>query len=137
TYSELQRRKAKWVLVQAFRAGVVSTSSQTFEQSGADHAQKSDGRDEKGPTGPANSSLRASTAAFRPTAGRPSEVEDGEVDEARASNAAAKTNGPNLPRSLPAREPLREPNPPAPRTGVAANSGRPVTPKPPPAPHSN
>ncbi len=132
TYSELQRRKPKWVLVQAFRPGVVSILSQSSGRSEADYPQKSDGKDEK--TAPTNSSLRGSASAFRPGAARPaqpSEVEDGEVDESRKGS---RPNGPNLPRPLPAREPPRDTNSPAPRPGPAA-AGRPITPKPLPLPH--
>ncbi|KAL2171475.1 hypothetical protein VTG60DRAFT_2643 [Thermothelomyces hinnuleus] len=124
TYSELAKRKSKWVLVQAFRPGA-----------------KSDGKDEKGPTMPANSSLRGSAAPSKPNAGRPpqsSEVEDGEVDESKAGQASPGGNVSSLPRPPPAREPPRETNPPAPKTtsSAATTSGRPSTPKPAPTPQS-
>ncbi|KAK3307472.1 transcription factor/nuclear export subunit protein 2-domain-containing protein [Chaetomium strumarium] len=121
-YSELKKRKSKWILVQAFRPGV-----------------KSDGKDERRSTTPASSSLRGSAAEFKPNGVRssqPTEVEDGEVKDGRAGNATAKAAEPNAPKPQPARESPRETNSPAPKT-ESTNSGRPGTPKPPAAPHSS
>ncbi|KAK4240884.1 transcription factor/nuclear export subunit protein 2-domain-containing protein [Achaetomium macrosporum] len=121
-YSELKKRKSKWILVQAFRPGV------------------SDGKNERRSTTPASSSLRGSATEFKPNGVRsqqPSEVEDGEVKDGRAGNTTAKAAEPNLPKPQPAREPSRETNSPAPKTGPeSTDPGRPVTLKPLPAPYS-
>ncbi|SPQ25269.1 bbd47683-3ae4-4d52-92b4-37e93adda50a [Thermothielavioides terrestris] len=64
TYSELKKRKANWVLVQAFRPGV-----------------KNDSKDERGSATTATSSLRPSAPEFKPNGARaqqPADVEDGE-----------------------------------------------------------
>ncbi|KAK4134725.1 hypothetical protein BT67DRAFT_303200 [Trichocladium antarcticum] len=120
TYSELQRRKSKWILVQAFRPGV-----------------KSDTKEERRGSTTTNSSLRASAAEFKPKGGRQPEVEDGEViKDSRTGNVATRTREPGLSNPPPAREPSREANNPHPqRAGPTTNSnGRPVTPKPAPVP---
>ncbi|KAL2165083.1 hypothetical protein VTH06DRAFT_379 [Thermothelomyces fergusii] len=129
TYSELAKRKSRWVLVQAFRPGA-----------------KSESRDEKGPAPPADAPLRGSAAPPKPGPGRPqqqsSEVEDGEVDESKAGQAAPGGNAtsglPRPPPPPPTREAPRETNPPAPKTNASAANppGRPSTPKPAPAPQS-
>ena len=76
TYSELQKRKHKWILVQAFRPGT-----------------SGDSKDEKAANVPEKSSLRASVAEFKPTAKQPAaEVEEGEV--VKDSKASKSTNGP-------------------------------------------
>ncbi|KAJ4294886.1 THO2 plays a role in transcriptional elongation [Collariella sp. IMI 366227] len=136
TYSELQKRKSKWVLVQAFRPGVVSRPVQAPAQAFADRKQKNDGKDERRPSGPASSSLRASASEFRPN-GRgqlTAEVEDGEVTKDKAGNAPSRPREHNLPKPPPAREPLREANLPTQRGSPAP--GRPNTPKPALPPHS-
>ncbi|KAL2143405.1 hypothetical protein VTI28DRAFT_10459 [Corynascus sepedonium] len=58
TYSELQKRKSKWILVRAFRPGL----------------PKSEAKDEAR-AAPANSSLRASAAEFKPNV-RESSIDD-------------------------------------------------------------
>ncbi|KAL1835818.1 hypothetical protein VTJ49DRAFT_6032 [Mycothermus thermophilus] len=122
TYSELQKRKSKWVLVQVFRPG-----------------NKSD-KDEKkaaAPTG-ANPPLRPTAPPFKPgssSARAPpsSEKEDGEVDESKTRNAAKKSNGPN---ALPTREHPRDTHTPA-RSGPGptTNASRPPPSKQPPPTH--
>ncbi|KAK0743900.1 transcription factor/nuclear export subunit protein 2-domain-containing protein [Schizothecium vesticola] len=112
TYSELQRRKPKWIMVQAFRPGL-----------------SADARDDlKSPTVPSHSSLRASAPEFKlPAGGKkpPAEVEDGEVKDgkgARITNGDTKVDG--LPKPpLPTREPPKDQR-------LASNSTRPATPKP-------
>lgn len=111
-YSELQKRKSKWILVQAFRSGVVSTSVQSPKQSSTNPTQKDD-------FAPTNSALRASAADFKPGTRRShhQEVEDGEVKDGKDGKSATKTSTPargrdkepNLPKP-PAREPPRESN---------------------------
>ncbi|KAK4199457.1 transcription factor/nuclear export subunit protein 2-domain-containing protein [Triangularia verruculosa] len=106
-YSELQKRKPKWILVQAFRPGA------------------------KGDAGTATSGLRGSAVEFKPTSSRAqhAEVEDGEVTKEGAgkkkSDARARDEKHSLPQPPP-REPLREPNVPGQRAGSANGpSGKP------------
>ncbi|KAK3687381.1 transcription factor/nuclear export subunit protein 2-domain-containing protein [Podospora appendiculata] len=120
-YSELQKRKSKWILVQAFRPAKM-------------------GDNERGFSVPANSGLRASAPEFRAPAARnqsAAEVEDGEVKDSKVSRAVnGYTNSKDSlpPKQLPpAKEPLKE-GPPVQKPNMAsAPSGRPVTPKPAPA----
>ncbi|KAK4163186.1 transcription factor/nuclear export subunit protein 2-domain-containing protein [Cladorrhinum sp. PSN259] len=107
-YSELQKRKSKWILVQAFRPGVKDDST------------------------PSSSGLRASAADFKPGTRRShqQDVEDGEV--VKDGKPVNKTSTPargrekdaNLPKP-PTREPLRDSNS-APQKGGSSNasSGR-------------
>ena len=149
TYSELQKRKSKWILVQAFRPGVVSASARAPGQASTDGAQKSDAKDEnRGPAVPAGSSLRATAPEFKPNGARvvqqPPEVEDGEVKDSKAGNGTGTGTGPTRakdpdpPKALPDREPPRETSAPAQKpagtTGNNNASSRPSTPKPAPAP---
>ncbi|KAK4192412.1 transcription factor/nuclear export subunit protein 2-domain-containing protein [Podospora australis] len=80
-YSELQRRKPKWILVQAFRPGVKGDATLT------------------------NSSLRGSAPEFKAglTRAQQAEVEDGEVKDSKT----AKETGSGRPRDREPRE--REP----------------------------
>jgi THO complex subunit 2 len=140
-YSELKKRKSKWILVQAFRPGVVRPSAREPGQSGTDRMQKSDGKDERRSTTPGGSSLRGSAAEFKANGVRssqPTEVEDGEVKDGRAGNVTAKAAEPNPPKSQSANQPSREAHSPAPKT-ESTNPGRPGTPNPkqPPAAHSS
>ncbi|KAB5535240.1 transcription factor/nuclear export subunit protein 2-domain-containing protein [Coniochaeta sp. 2T2.1] len=119
-FSELQKRKSKWILVQAFRPG---TTGDEPRQSTA-----------------AGTALRPSAPEFRP--GRPlrnGEVEDGEVKGGRdgKDKKTAPSTGPaSLPTkpSVPARQPPKESsNGPPSRPSVDSRPGsRPSTPKPPP-----
>ncbi|KAK1836366.1 THO complex subunit 2 [Podospora conica] len=111
TYSELQRRKPKWIMVQAFRPGLSADSKD----------------DLRSPTIPSQSSLRPSAPEFKPPAGAKktsAEEEDGEVKDgkgARITNGDAKVS--NLPKPpLPTREPPKDQR-------SASNSTRPETPK--------
>ncbi|KAH6838541.1 hypothetical protein B0I37DRAFT_240442 [Chaetomium sp. MPI-CAGE-AT-0009] len=116
TYSELQKRKLKWILVQAFRLGLLSGA-------------KNEAR-----VVPVNSSIRASAAEFRPNGMRvlPSiEVEDGEVKDNRAGNRPARGREPNLPKPPTPRGPARDINGAASKLGPqTTNMGRPITLKP-------
>ena len=94
TYSELQKRKSKWILVRAFRPGLPVSSSAWISRRllDTDCIQKSEAKDEAR-AAPANSSLRASAAEFKPNGAcvPPStEVEDGEVKGNRAGNRPAR-----------------------------------------------
>ncbi|KAK0712155.1 transcription factor/nuclear export subunit protein 2-domain-containing protein [Apiosordaria backusii] len=108
-YSELQKRKPKWILVQAFRPGV------------------------KGDSTPTTSGLRASAPDFKPGSSRTqkAEVEDGEVTKdgvagKKKSDARARDEKHGLPKPPPPREPLREPNAPSQRVGSTNGpSGKP------------
>ncbi|KAK4218515.1 THO complex subunit 2 [Rhypophila decipiens] len=94
-YSELQKRKNKWILVQAFRPGLTG-----------------DAKEEKSASVPANSSLRASAQEFKPTTGKKqttTEVEDGEVKDGKTSKPSKETPNGREPReparpSLPVRD---------------------------------
>ncbi|KAM5369694.1 hypothetical protein ACJZ2D_008841 [Fusarium nematophilum] len=114
--SELQRRKSKWVMVQAFRPGGAGAAQNETEK-------------------PTN--LRATAPEFKPTSKAPAgkqtaaEEEDGEVKDAKDKTPATdttKTNNSTPKDSLPARPtPARETNkrdstPAGPRTSTA-NSG--------------
>jgi THO complex subunit 2 len=134
TYSELQKRKSKWILVQAFRPGLpVSSSTWISRRLDTDCMQKSEAKDEAR-AAPANSSLRASAAEFKPNGARvpPStEVEDGEVKDNRAGNRPAGGREPNVPKPLTPREPARDANAAASNPGPqTTNPGRSITPKP-------
>ncbi|KAK3994847.1 transcription factor/nuclear export subunit protein 2-domain-containing protein [Cladorrhinum sp. PSN332] len=91
-YSELQKRKSKWILVQAFRPGVKDDSTTS------------------------SSGLRASAADFKPGSRRShqQEVEDGEVKDGKPVNKAStaarvREKESNLPKP-PTREPPRDSN---------------------------
>lgn len=140
TYSELQKRKSKWILVQAFRPGAaVSSAAWKPRRLDADCSQKSEAKDEN-KAAPANSALRASAPEFKPNDARAppsSEVEDGEVKDSRGGNRPTRGREPNLPKPPTPREPAREANAANQKPGTpATNTGRPVTPKPGPAPSS-
>ncbi|KAK4228829.1 transcription factor/nuclear export subunit protein 2-domain-containing protein [Podospora fimiseda] len=104
-YSELQKRKSKWILVQAFRPGV------------------------KDDPAPSSSGLRASAVDFKPGSRRShqQEVEDGEVvkpTNKTSTPARVREKEPNLPKP-PARELPRDSNSSSQKgTSNNASSGR-------------
>ncbi|KAF4994278.1 hypothetical protein FDECE_13164 [Fusarium decemcellulare] len=112
--SELQRRKSKWVMVQAFRPGGAGAAQNETDKS---------------------TNLRATAPEFRPGSsnlgGKQPEEEDGEVKDAKDSKSPAgdtATKGSNTPKdSLPAKPaPPRETNkrdstPAGPRSSAATS----------------
>ncbi|KAK0714904.1 transcription factor/nuclear export subunit protein 2-domain-containing protein [Lasiosphaeris hirsuta] len=116
TFSELQRRKSKWILVQAFRPGPSGDSKDDRNSSSV----------------PPNSALRASAPEFKlPSTGRNVDVEDGEVKD---SKGVKNTNGPFGAKEikqqpLPTREPLKDASAGATQRGSTI-PGKPTTPKP-------
>lgn len=124
-YSELQKRKSKWILVQAFRPGAVSGHSSVITRPTLTICtQKGDSTPTPG--------LRGSAAEFKPAGSRAhqAEVEDGEVTKDGAgkkkSDSRARDEKHILPKPPPPREPLRESNGPGQRVGPANGpSGKP------------
>jgi THO complex subunit 2 len=148
-YSELQKRKSKWILVQAFRPGTVSSSSSDLYRlrnkihdmaelikKAKTGESKDDGRQ---PTPVATTTnLRPNAPEFKP--GRPmrsqtgGEEEDGEVKDGKDNKDGKSESLPSKP-SLPARQPARDSSsgPSTRPTAESRSSSRPSTPKPPPA----
>lgn len=126
-FSELQKRKSKWILVQAFRPGTTGESKDDAKQSTA-----------------AGTNLRPNAPEFKP--GRPlrnqtgAEVEDGEVKDGKESTKDKQplpaTGPPSLPTkpSLPARQPPKDSSsgPPSRPPVDSRPASRPSTPKPQP-----
>jgi THO complex subunit 2 len=152
-FSELQKRKSKWILVQAFRPGTVSSPDLDFLRSRirsmsklineAKTGESKDDGKQSTPTGTTN--LRPSAPEFKP--GRPTrnqtgaEVEDGEVKDGRDNKdrkpqpqpSAGPTSLPTKP-SLPARQAPKDSSggPPSRPAADSRPASRPSTPKPPP-----
>ncbi|OIW28458.1 hypothetical protein CONLIGDRAFT_547079, partial [Coniochaeta ligniaria NRRL 30616] len=147
-FSELQKRKSKWILVQAFRPGTVSSDlgllrSKIRSMSKLIKAKTGESKDDAKQSTPTGTSLRPSAPEFKPS--RPlrnqsgAEVEDGEVKDGKDSKDKKQqpTAGPpSLPTkpSLPARQPPKDSSsgPPSRPSVDSRPASRPSTPKPPP-----
>lgn len=153
-FSELQKRKSKWILVQAFRPGTVSSSSdldvlrsKTRSISKLIKAKTGEPKDDAKRATPARTNLRPDAPEFKP--GGPirnqaggAEVEDGEVKDGKDNKdskpqAQPSTSAPALPTkpSLPpARQPAKDSGSDTPSRSTADSrpGSRPSTPKPPP-----
>lgn len=116
-YSELQKRKSKWILVQAFRPGM-----------------SGDARDEKTSNVRATSSLRGSAQEFKPTVPRKpttAEVEDGEVKDGKTSKPSKEApDGRDSGRTT---IPVRDRDSTSRSSAAATTPARTNTPQPPPS----
>lgn len=141
-FSELQKRKSKWMIVQAFRPGLVSAKLPVDER----QEPSTDNRGKSGDT--SHSQSPATPSGLQPTAPEfnprgqpgtvPADVEDGEVKDGKDSKRARTMPTDSIPpkpiRATPAprvseEHPLVGSQKPTPDSTA---SGKPAIPKPPP-----
>lgn len=156
-FSELQKRKSKWILVQAFRPGTVSSSDLDVLRNKIRSISKliykaktGEPKDDAKQAAPAGASLRPNAPEFKP--GGPirnqagAEVEDGEVKDGKdnrdrkpqAQPSSGPTSLPTKP-SLPTKQPAKDSgnDTPGRLTADSRPGSRPATPKPPPTSSTN
>ncbi|TPX11988.1 uncharacterized protein E0L32_007291 [Thyridium curvatum] len=120
-FSELQRRKSKWVMVQAFRPNA-SGKAQEEPKAGESTSLR--------PTAPEFKPKGAATAAAGQSA---NEAEDGEVKDGKAGPTDASTAGASSRAGVPNKPAPAEKDPKRLDAATPATSSRPSTPKPSPA----